>query len=125
MASIKAGGNVVKRLIYRCKRKSCGKVRRIEYPFTRAVDLGGGHTRTIHYRVDLLRGEVRAGSESICICGNQISGDEITGVSTSHKCDPRCVNAIGPLCECSCGGKNHGGAYDVAIAEMQTDFAWA
>ena len=25
-----------------------------------------------------------------------------------HKCDARCTNAKGFLCECSCGGKNHG-----------------
>ena len=25
-----------------------------------------------------------------------------------HKCDARCLNATGFLCECSCGGKNHG-----------------
>lgn len=25
-----------------------------------------------------------------------------------HKCGPRCLAAKGFLCECSCGGKNHG-----------------
>lgn len=25
-----------------------------------------------------------------------------------HKCDARCMDAKGFLCECSCGGKNHG-----------------
>lgn len=25
-----------------------------------------------------------------------------------HQCDARCLNATGRLCECSCGGKNHG-----------------
>lgn len=25
-----------------------------------------------------------------------------------HRCDGRCMNATGHLCECSCGGKNHG-----------------
>jgi hypothetical protein len=25
-----------------------------------------------------------------------------------HRCDARCMNARGHLCECSCGGKNHG-----------------
>lgn len=27
-----------------------------------------------------------------------------------HKCDARCMSAIGHNCECSCGGKNHGAA---------------
>lgn len=25
-----------------------------------------------------------------------------------HKCDARCQHAKGRVCECSCGGKNHG-----------------
>ena len=25
-----------------------------------------------------------------------------------HKCDARCQHAKGRLCECSCGGRNHG-----------------
>lgn len=32
--------------------------------------------------------------------------------SERHTCDARCMNAIGPNCECSCGGVNHGSAYD-------------
>lgn len=31
-------------------------------------------------------------------------------VSESHACDARCLNAVGPDCECSCGGANHGAA---------------
>ena len=34
-----------------------------------------------------------------------------------HKCGPRCLNATGFQCECSCGGKNHGkGAFYCAAA---------
>lgn len=33
--------------------------------------------------------------------------------SEKHTCDARCVNAIGPNCECSCGGENHGGGYAI------------
>jgi hypothetical protein len=29
---------------------------------------------------------------------------------SNHKCGARCMNATGFQCECSCGGKNHGGA---------------
>lgn len=28
---------------------------------------------------------------------------------SNHECDPRCLNATGFQCECSCKGKNHGG----------------
>ena len=27
-----------------------------------------------------------------------------------HACGPRCLNATGFQCECSCGGRNHGAA---------------
>jgi hypothetical protein len=28
-----------------------------------------------------------------------------------HQCNGKCLSARGPLCECSCGGKNHGAGY--------------
>lgn len=30
-------------------------------------------------------------------------------ISESHICNAKCTGATGPNCECSCGGKNHGG----------------
>lgn len=30
-------------------------------------------------------------------------------------CDGRCTNAVGPSCDCSCGGKNHGSGRLVEI----------
>jgi len=27
---------------------------------------------------------------------------------SKHECGPRCMEARGHLCECSCGGRNHG-----------------
>lgn len=35
--------------------------------------------------------------------------------SETHICDSRCMNAIGPNCECSCGGANHGRGYHVEL----------
>lgn len=29
-------------------------------------------------------------------------------LSPDHKCDARCTGAVGHICECSCGGANHG-----------------
>ena len=100
-------------------------MRRVEYPNVRVNNLGGGYTSKTWYRMDLIRGEVRAGCDGACICGGHVSGDEIKGVPTSHLCDARCISATGSICECSCGGKNHGGAYDVDLAESQESFAWA
>jgi len=34
---------------------------------------------------------------------------------SQHKCDGRCLNVTGSLCECSCGGKNHGAGNFVCV----------
>lgn len=30
---------------------------------------------------------------------------------SQHVCNAKCMGAIGPSCECSCGGKNHGAGF--------------
>lgn len=46
----------------------------------------------------------------------QIGFREIEGTfSDVHTCDARCMSAKGPNCDCSCGGANHGGAYQVKL----------
>lgn len=35
-------------------------------------------------------------------------GVTIHAKHSTHRCDARCLYATGKLCECSCGGKNHG-----------------
>jgi len=96
------------KVIYRCKRKGCGLIRRIDYPLAR------GNRR---FRVDARRGEVGAGSDYTCVCGGYARGFEIVAVVSSHVCDARCMNAFGPDCECSCGGANHGAGFDVEYTE--------
>ena len=43
-------------------------------------------------------------------CGSEkVTVNVIKGVLVEEKrCDGRCMGATGPVCECSCGGKNHG-----------------
>ena len=44
-------------------------------------------------------------------CGGQHAAErkvEYKAFPLLHQCGPRCTNARGFLCECSCGGKNHG-----------------
>ena len=36
------------------------------------------------------------------------AGKRITAAYSAHPCNSRCTNARGPICQCSCGGKNHG-----------------
>jgi hypothetical protein len=45
-----------------------------------------------------------------------VRGRTIRGILRPESpCDDRCVYAKGNLCECSCGGKNHGKHYDASI----------
>lgn len=49
----------------------------------------------------------------VCTCGASTQRGFVyyRGVKariTDHVCDARCTHAKGVLCECSCGGKNHG-----------------
>lgn len=43
-----------------------------------------------------------------CECGSSMIAKLIKGFVTKHECDDRCLAAKGPVCECSCGGANHG-----------------
>jgi hypothetical protein len=38
----------------------------------------------------------------------QVHRDRLVYREIRSACDDRCTNARGPLCDCSCGGKNHG-----------------
>lgn len=40
-------------------------------------------------------------------------GEAVRGrVVESIKCGGKCLNAIGPSCDCSCGGENHGAGFE-------------
>lgn len=48
-------------------------------------------------------------------CGKPMAHEQIRGrYSEARECDARCMGAIGPSCDCQCGGANHGGKYDVS-----------
>lgn len=40
--------------------------------------------------------------------GRWRGGVRVKGRVTDHACNATCLNATGPNCDCSCGGKNHG-----------------
>jgi len=45
-------------------------------------------------------------------CGQHVSGEAIHGVhNDAVPCTAKCVAALGPSCECSCGGRNHGASW--------------
>lgn len=46
-----------------------------------------------------------------CACGQYHFAErriERPSMASDHKCDGRCMNSKGRICECSCKGKNHG-----------------
>lgn len=47
-----------------------------------------------------------------CSCGGWALLKRVQGtVNTSVRCDSRCMYAIGPKCDCQCGGANHGAGH--------------
>ncbi len=57
------------------------------------------------------------GGTSVATCGTcaqhfeymgRVERDRLVQDRVQCKCDDRCTSARGPLCECQCGGKNHG-----------------
>lgn len=53
-----------------------------------------------------------SGGREVCACGRELSFHVIKGVYRPEKaCDARCINSKGHVCECACGGKNHGAGY--------------
>lgn len=55
------------------------------------------------------------------ICGGpietmgRVERDRLVRIEIRCACDARCTGARGPLCECSCGGVNHGTGRTVAV----------
>lgn len=50
---------------------------------------------------------------------NRISGQTIQGRKNDTPCDHRCTSAKGHLCECSCGGENHGKDHLITVSINQ------
>lgn len=49
-------------------------------------------------------------------CGQWLNWQPVKGhYVAERKCDARCVNSKGHVCECSCGGKNHGAGYGLTM----------
>lgn len=97
--------------------KACKAGRRFVAPVTRQVKASLGYGR-YEYRTfrRLPDGrEVQAYDRVFlpCSCGTRRMTEFglLRGRTSEHTCDDRCVTATGFLCECSCGGANHGAAH--------------
>lgn len=45
-------------------------------------------------------------------CGTRTYGDAVRGTLRPEiPCSAKCTGAVGPSCDCACGGINHGGAH--------------
>ena len=58
-----------------------------------------------------------------CACGGskveymgRVQGDKLKRTEERCACDARCTNAQGPVCDCQCGGLNHGTGRTVSVA---------
>lgn len=72
----------------------------------RFVAIGG--ERNKHNRYDSfhrIAGHPANGPDAILPATRRI---EYKSNPSRHKCSARCMNATGHVCECECGGKNHG-----------------
>jgi hypothetical protein len=45
-------------------------------------------------------------------CGKARLANPVRGIlSEKHVCNAKCLSSTGTICECSCGGKNHGASH--------------
>ena len=47
--------------------------------------------------------------------GRAIGGVRAKVTVTDHVCGAKCTHATGPICDCCCGGKNHGSGVAVRV----------
>lgn len=105
--------------IGRCPIKGCKTIIRLTVPMMGYDEVRNPHTpqQWTHTRWQPLAGRYYSvHSEGLhCIFHRrQLSWKPIDGkYSEKHVCDSRCMNAVGPNCECSCGGANHGAGHSV------------
>lgn len=96
-------------VMYRCNR--CKSAKRVERRVRVVRQYIRAHNHATGYAyqdVSSFRKPMGDWTPPEC-CGRQMLGNEIRGVFNADvACSAKCQGAVGPQCECSCGGKNHG-----------------
>lgn len=91
-----------------------------DYTETQSVTTGNGmYARKVNVAGRTVHGVfIRASKDFQCqACGaHQWNGKMIQGVVTDHKCNAKCMNSKSHICECACGGENHGKGFIVCEA---------
>jgi hypothetical protein len=110
--------------IGRCSAKGCKTTLRVTIPakvetHTRNVNYYPGANNPPIYQTFQTSKPAWTPNNLSLFCGEHqrlISWRQVDGVlNPDHVCDARCTSARGHSCECSCGGANHGKAYEVAV----------
>lgn len=87
----------------------CASCRRgVRVTVVREVTLGAFNGRPVS-RSRVLTGGVREanGRTLVSCCGTSVEVKPIRGTVTDKPCGTRCTSAIGPSCDCDCGGERH------------------
>lgn len=71
---------------------------------------GNGHS------VSGTNGDFVGGGLIRCGCGLVATVRCMTVRITDHQCGPKCTSALGPVCDCTCGGENHGADHRMVAA---------
>ena len=104
---------------YLGKCRSCKCAVRVTATVTVRKGIGHYGRSTYHALVTFPNGQ-SYGSDSAervffkCLCGRNVEFRRLRGIVTAHKCNVKCLASTSGVCECSCGGKNHGAAHDAA-----------
>ena len=96
----------IARFLFRCRQ--CGRAQRREYPrqvVTSITPYGREYTQRL-YRIGNEWNSYKPNAFNCC--GVSGHGAEVKGTLSNTPCDSRCKEATGPICQCQCGGDNHG-----------------
>lgn len=90
----------------RCTRKGCRFVARFDTPVARDYT----HDRFGNERLSAVYADYRSPLYDAPQCPDHglVQVHLVKGTVTDTKCDSRCTSAKGHVCECACGGANHG-----------------
>lgn len=105
---------------------ACKKTVARDYTELKRMDFGKGiYAYTANVAGRMSRGRfLKAADDIECpACGeNRWNAKKVKGYTTEHACDARCTEAKGHICECACGGKNHGALHlNAAVACEKMD----
>lgn len=105
----------MKDAIYLGKCKACGKGARLVNPTVVGSRLfANGYHGDLHRSGETLAWSIHGGAPAHvdCACGATFKVQFLRGKVCPEKvCNGKCMASHGPVCECACGGKNHGASY--------------